>query len=122
MCSNQYAMESYIRTVRNGHKHVLQALPKLLTIWFSISALPEQLRASSAPPAKNHLDRVLAHIGGRMLSAKEDVPASTWYLAMPQLVSRVSHPHQDAIKLICDIVTKVMVAHSQQASFLNTSE
>ena len=107
-------MENYIRTIRNGHEHILQALPKLLTIWFSISSLPDLLRASAAPPSKNHLSKVLAHINGRIATAKEEVPSSTWYLAMPQLVSRVSHPHQEATKLICDIVVKVMVAHPQQ--------
>lgn len=109
-------MENYIRTIRNGHKHVLQALPKLLSIWFSISALPDQaiIMSSAAQPPKNHLGKVLAHIGSRIMSAKDDVPASTWYLAMPQLVSRVSHPHQDTIKLICEILIKVMIAHPHQ--------
>mmetsp|Transcript_12885 Transcript_12885/g.21045 ORF Transcript_12885/g.21045 Transcript_12885/m.21045 type:complete len:955 (-) Transcript_12885:177-3041(-) len=114
LTNSVYAMENYVRTIRNGHEHILQALPKLLTIWFSLSSLPDLLRSSAASSSKNHLSKVLAHINGRMATAKEEVPSSTWYLAMPQLVSRVSHPHQDATKLICDIVVKVMVAHPQQ--------
>ena len=33
------AVESYILSVRYGHEHLMQALPKLLTMWFSIAAL-----------------------------------------------------------------------------------
>jgi serine/threonine-protein kinase ATR len=114
-------MESYVRTIRNGHEHVLQALPRLLTIWLSTSALPD-LAAVAPPPAssssasKNHLGKVLAHMSGRIAQAKQDVPASTWYLALPQLVSRISHPYRDTSKLISDIVTKVMWSHPHQVN------
>lgn len=33
------AVESYIQSVRYGHEHLMQALPKLLTTWFSITSL-----------------------------------------------------------------------------------
>ena len=33
------AVESYLQSVRYGHEHLMQALPKLLTIWFSCTSL-----------------------------------------------------------------------------------
>lgn len=109
---SQYAMENYMRTIRNGHEHVIQALPKLLSVWFSLSALPDLV--SSATATKNHLGKVLAHICGRIAQAKQDIPASTWYLALPQLISRISHAHPETSKLIADIVVKVMWKHPHQ--------
>ena len=110
-------MESYIRTVRNGYDHVLQALPKLLTIWFAMASLPDLTAPNSSGNIKNHLGKVLSHISGRILQAQKEIPASTWYLALPQLVSRISHPHQDTSKQICDIVIKVLTNFPRQVCF-----
>jgi hypothetical protein len=43
------AVESYIQSVRYGHEHLMQALPKLLTIWFSVTSLT--VKSESTGPA-----------------------------------------------------------------------
>ena len=111
--SQQFAIENYVKTIRNGYEHAQQALPKLLSLWFSITALPS-LASATTPSTKSSLNKVLTHLSGRIAQAREDVPASTWYLALPQLISRISHPYPDTSKLIRDIVIKVMVAHPHQ--------
>lgn len=125
-------MENYLKTICNGHEHVLQALPKLLSIWFRLAALPSVASSSSAsssssavsvipaPPKSNSLVKVLDYLGTKISQAmpgsqhRESIPACTWYLAMPQLVSRISHPHENTSRLIRDIVIKVVTAHPHQ--------
>ena len=63
---------------------------------------------------KNHLQKVLAHINSRLSQAKHDISASIWYLAMPQLISRISHSNADTVSLIRDIVIKILEAHPEQ--------
>ena len=107
------AIENYIKTIKHGTEHLLQALPKLLTMWFDVSSLSQA--ASLTSQKKDHLLKVLAHLNSRLTEAKQDIHASTWYLAMPQLVSRISHANPDTVTIIRNILIKILVAHPQQA-------
>jgi serine/threonine-protein kinase ATR len=119
----QLAIESYTRTIRHGHTHhLLQALPKLLTLYFSLSALPSaastpsstQKSSAAATNKKNYLSKVMVHLNKCLSNAKDQVPASTWYLALPQLVSRVCHVNPDTALIVRKIVIKILVAHPAQ--------
>jgi serine/threonine-protein kinase ATR len=97
------ALDAYLKTVSFGNKHLMQALPRLLTIWFSITGIG---RSNSAK--ESILDRVKKLMTKKMNSAAGQIPAHTWYACMPQIVSRIGHQYPETVNIVKLILIKIL--------------
>ena len=160
-CHNylKLAIDHYGLALYHGDKHLNQALPRKLTLFFEFTALPvdyepikspapesetkrrskgarqvtysrrgrgsQSTESPQSPPmdlSKNPLtdaDRVLGEaICTVILTVKNRakvMPKHTYYSAMPQLISRITHPNTSTESVVSLILGKVLVAYPKQA-------
>eukprot|EP00897_Mesotaenium_endlicherianum_P000569 jgi/Mesen1/10512/ME000083S10013 len=104
------AMSNYAKTLHHGHRRLFQALPRLLTLWFEFGSrfYGDKL---NKPGLKDENKKVIAI----MKTCLKALPTYQWLTAMPQLVSRICHQNEEVVKLLKDIIHKVLKTHPQQA-------
>ncbi|KAJ3580330.1 hypothetical protein NPX13_g241 [Xylaria arbuscula] len=111
-------IENYLRSLNYGTKYLYQTLPRILTLWLDLGA-----QIDKAPEGKASISRELLTRRKKQLEALHDIlrkhigrlPAYIFYTALPQLVARIAHPHQEVFKILQAIILKVVEAHPRQA-------
>jgi len=123
------ALEEYGRALQLGTKHVFQALPRLLSLWFefnSIDPRPQRPddgggRRSSSSPAAIAQERVALQLEKAQEIANEvigrnvrAIPAISFYTALPQLISRVGHRDKMTAEVVIIILKRLLTRFPQQ--------
>jgi serine/threonine-protein kinase ATR len=111
-------IENYIRSLSFGTKYLYQTLPRALTLWLEMGA-----DVNRAPEGKASLTQELFRRRTTQLNKLHEflekyisrVPAYTFYTALPQIVARITHPHDRVFEKLAKIVVKVVQAHPRQA-------
>ncbi|GIL92019.1 hypothetical protein Vretifemale_19512, partial [Volvox reticuliferus] len=98
----------YGEAITKGHKHVMQALPRLLTLYCEHGS--DQIARGSAPasvmgagggrgaaaPRTSREARAATEVHNTMKQlAGSAVAPPKWLMALPQLISRIAHTHQE---------------------------
>ena len=89
-----------------------QALPRLLTVFFEFGS------ACAAAPGARAAARerqARADVLAAMADLSKSLPPSAWLPALPQLTSRLCHPHADTRGAARALVTRVTAAHPHQS-------
>jgi serine/threonine-protein kinase ATR len=113
---------SYMRSLAYGTKYIYQTLPRILTLWLDLGTQVNQVPdpkygnirefvARIADSRKSNLDA----IHQRWQKYMTKLPAYMFYTALPQIVSRITHPHNEVFKLLTSMIVKVVNAHPRQA-------
>eukprot|EP00883_Tetradesmus_obliquus_P008640 jgi/Sobl393_1/19368/SZX76090.1 len=84
------ALEHYGESIRAGHKHILQSLPRLLTLYFEFGSKVAASKAVNQKMRNTH-----TQVSGVMRGLLRNIPPYKWLLVLPQLTSRICHPQQD---------------------------
>ncbi|WIA34494.1 hypothetical protein OEZ86_012821 [Tetradesmus obliquus] len=84
------ALEHYGESIRAGHKHILQSLPRLLTLYFDFGSKVAASKAVNQKMRNTH-----TQVSGVMRGLLRNIPPYKWLLVLPQLTSRICHPQQD---------------------------
>jgi len=110
---------NYLEAVRHGTEAVYQALPRLLTVVFHLGAQAHSAEESGGGTSTSRramreavrvtLDVVTAEARG--------LPTYLWLSVMPQLVSRILHPHQPTFDLIQRLIVGATARYPQQALY-----
>ena len=127
------AMEEYGRALQLGTKHVYQALPRLLSLWFEFTSIDprppiaiddgggRRRSSSSASVAlvdddrvANQLESMQAKANKQMSSMVRSIPAISFYTALPQLISRVGHRDGATSDIVITILKRLLVKFPQQ--------
>ncbi|KAK9842495.1 hypothetical protein WJX81_002719 [Elliptochloris bilobata] len=109
-------LRCYAKCVLHGHRHVYQALPRMLTILFEHGTYCH----ASPPPSTNtqegkREDKARKLVQEIVCEAMRTLPLYVWLVALPQLTSRICHPHEPTQKLTQHILTRVTQAFPHQA-------
>ena len=115
-------IENYLRALAFGAKYTFQALPRVLTLWLTLSADTEK----QLDPVYGNDEQFRVHIMAqrkKMLTAVNSqvrkyidrLPAWVFYTALPQIVARICHPNQTTQGLLTDIVASVVSRYAPQA-------
>ena len=107
------AMRSYLNTLCYGDKHLLQAMPRLLTIWFDLTSVD-----TSFVDSQDELDLLVESqmkANKLMRDYRNRVPSFSFYSALPQLISRVGHHNEDTSLLVKKILGRVLSKFPEQA-------
>ncbi|CAI6340552.1 unnamed protein product [Periconia digitata] len=110
-------VENFARSTVYGAKYYHQTIPKMITLWLDmgtevINTQPKLPRDKELFQHKvNHLDVINKYI---KRYANERMPAYPWYTALPQIISRISHPDKNVYDVLQNIILKVMAQYPQQ--------
>ncbi|KAK1326478.1 Serine/threonine-protein kinase ATR [Acorus calamus] len=94
----------YARGLHRGHKHLFQALPRLLTLWFEFGSRYNKDTLSSNKALKAVHGRVTCIMRGCL----KDLPTYQWLTVLSQLVSRICHQNEDVVRIVKQIITSVL--------------
>jgi serine/threonine-protein kinase ATR len=128
-------VSNYAKALRYGTKHIFQALPRLLTIWFEFGERAEhatntetkarsqkQSRGSSTPStsrgqrAQEDAVKVLTNsLNTEIRRARELVPMYQWLTALPQLISRICHPNEHVRKILVSTLVNIVTSFPRHA-------
>lgn len=111
-------IENFARSTVYGAKYYHQTIPKLLTLWLDmgteiVNTQPKLPKDKEIFEHKvKHLDYINKYI---KRYANERMPAYPWYTALPQIITRISHPDKSVWDVLQNIILKVMSQYPQQA-------
>ncbi|TGO14465.1 hypothetical protein BTUL_0052g00020 [Botrytis tulipae] len=114
-------ISNYLRSLAHGTKYVHQTLPRILTLWLDLGT---QLSQKIDP--KRHSQEYVSKMTQLRKKTLDDLhirfkkyiskmPAYIFYTALPQIVSRITHPHKEVNYFLQVIMLKVVSAHPQQS-------
>eukprot|EP00698_Gefionella_okellyi_P014990 TRINITY_DN4193_c0_g1_i1.p1 TRINITY_DN4193_c0_g1~~TRINITY_DN4193_c0_g1_i1.p1 ORF type:complete len:1800 (-),score=472.86 TRINITY_DN4193_c0_g1_i1:48-5345(-) len=110
-------IEHYGASLRYGHKHIFQALPRLLSLWFDFGA--HHSSADTRKPIKRGRDDTSQPDYDRVMQAMEtfinELPPYVWMMALPQLVSRICHRNGDVQKKLTALLITLLTTFPNQA-------
>jgi len=98
-------LQAYGASLKCGHKHIFQSLPRLLTLWFENSFQSSQSQSKTLQEMHN----VIKQLG-------RELPSYIWLSVYPQLISRITHPNGEVLAILSDIIGRVLAKHPRQVS------
>ena len=126
-----YALEYYGKTAQFGHKYVIQALPRLLTLWTTFCARTERDKETAAATSyskraadigisgtcskPSSLESAQKGINKKVGKVAQSIAASTWYSCIPLLVSRTGHINPETLRIIRQILVRVVTVAPRQS-------
>ena len=108
-------IDNYLRSIAFGNKYIYQTLPRVITLWLDVASEAQRLTRSTDPANHDQRQKVLDAIHRQVKKYSDRLPAFPFYTALPQLLTRISHPHPDVWKILQSLITKVILHHPQQA-------
>ena len=81
------AMKEYIEALKLGQKHVFQALPRMLTLWFDFTAILD---------GDDEMGAIQDEANAFVVKHMKAIPAISFYSVLPQLISRIGHKDEEA--------------------------
>lgn len=115
-------IRSYTLSLMFGFKHLYETLPKLITLWLDFSenigkldqVLQPKLLSKFAEARKNNLVLINSFLSRHSTR----VPRYIFYIALPQLFSRISHTDAQVYEVIQEIIIQVTRMYPRQALWL----
>ena len=108
-------IDNYLRSIAFGNKYIYQTLPRVITLWLEVASDVHHSARSSDLTSRDQRQKVLDLIHRQVKKYSDRLPAYPFYTALPQFVTRISHPHPEVWKLLQSILTKILSDHPQQA-------
>lgn len=115
---NKLVIENYVRSVVYGTKYYYQTIPKVLTLWLDMGmeVLNSAPRTTKDKEMHEHKVQYLEHINRHIKRyTNERMPTYSWYIAFPQIITRISHPHKSVWEVLQTIIIKVASQYPQQS-------
>ncbi|EMD40504.1 hypothetical protein CERSUDRAFT_44292 [Gelatoporia subvermispora B] len=110
MKMNLQTVRCFIKAIKHGTKYIYQTVPRLLTIWLDIGENPTLASTD-----------MYRRINQEVARALKSVPVYKWYIAFPQIVSRVGHTNNEVYDLLSQLVSMVISEYPRQALWLFVS-
>lgn len=107
------AMFQYGQSLCLGQKHIFQALPRLLTLWFEFTAIipPNEL----SDDEKSLVEKKQYEANETMAKFVKTIPSIAYYSVLPQLISRIGHSDPDTVMVVTTILKRVLTKFPAQA-------
>ncbi len=108
------AMSEYGKALCLSDKHLYQALPRLLQLWFEFTSIDPSIDSDPALSV-SVLREKQKNANDLMTKLAKDIPEHQFYTALPQLMSRIGHRDQITQKIVKTILKRVLTKFPQQA-------
>ncbi|GJE85010.1 serine/threonine-protein kinase [Phanerochaete sordida] len=108
---NVSTIRTLTKACSTGTKYIYQALPRALTLFFNVG--------DDFEDAYTH--EIFKTIVTCMVIAAKEIPSYKWYIAFPQIISRIVHPQKETFNFLKSLIRKVIQDHPNQALWQFTS-
>ncbi|KAL6746420.1 kinase-like domain-containing protein [Haematococcus lacustris] len=112
-------LTSYGRCIETGYRHVLQCLPRMLTLYCEFGN--EQTsrvtggRGGGREERQSNKEKVAAtQVINLMKGFARSIPPMAWMVTLPQLISRICHTHPDVSDVLQGLLLRSLDAFPQQ--------
>ena len=112
----------YIKSIYNGPTYIQYCLPRMLTLWLDFTEMLYTLLKQKGKDMKtnaalneacNTMDKFLSTAP----AWRKMIPSYYFLTALPQLVSRLCHPHDESYKVLSSILTDLLSGNYYQQTF-----
>lgn len=111
-------IQNFARGTPYGTKYYYQTLPKILTLWLDMGMEVFNTTPRTTRDKEFH-DHRLKHLDGINDDLKRytltRMPTYAWYTALPQIITRISHPNKKVWDVLQTIIIQVASTYPQQA-------
>ena len=108
-------VREYGASIKYGHRHIYESLPRMLTLWFDIG---DRVYEAEAEGMENRnsakLKKVFAEVLFAINTFSDQLPLYKWLTALPQLTSRLAHNDRKVRELVQTLVTRLLINYSDQ--------
>jgi serine/threonine-protein kinase ATR len=111
-------VENFMRSMVFGAKYYYETVPKMLTLWLDLAAdIHNAERNPRTLDQQYHALRIrkLETIHKQVKKYVDRLPSYVFYTALPQVTSRINHPHSKANEILLHLIHKVVSIHPQQS-------
>lgn len=99
----------------NEQELIIQVLPRLLTLWLTFTSLSENKSENANPKGSiSPLQFAQRKVNDMMSAFANELAPHIWYLAFPQIVSRVLHRDSDSVGILEHILQRLLSAYPKQ--------
>ncbi|KAK8381931.1 hypothetical protein O3P69_015148 [Scylla paramamosain] len=117
---------SFGKSLQHGCCHIYQSMPRMLGLWLEFGTRVSELEVregkslTSNASSKNSssielLQEKLTTLNAAIGSMVDRLPHYMLLTALPQLISRICHSHNDVFKQLCKIIATMLSTFPQQA-------
>ncbi|KAK5172495.1 hypothetical protein LTR04_000014, partial [Oleoguttula sp. CCFEE 6159] len=110
-------IDNYMRSLAFGSKYWYQTVPKILTLWLELGMDVHNASRPAAPDVgiADQRIRILDLVHRQLRKYVDRLPAYIFYTALPQIISRISHPNMKVYEVLSTIILKIVSTHPSQA-------
>jgi serine/threonine-protein kinase ATR len=109
-------IENYLRSVPFGSKYWYQTIPKIITLWLDLGMdCIQKTRNDAQSEVITKRSTWLDAIHKQMKKYFDRIPPYIFYNALPQMISRITHPNPKVYDVLSTIIQKIVSAHPSQA-------
>ncbi|KXS98458.1 hypothetical protein AC578_8070 [Pseudocercospora eumusae] len=107
-------IDNSLRSIPFGNKYWHETIPRILTLWLQLGMDAEKRTPREDQATFDKRVKSLQACNRQLQKYFERVPPYVFYHALPQLISRITHPHPDVWNQICNILTRIAANHPSQ--------
>ncbi|USW55643.1 Putative phosphatidylinositol 3-/4-kinase, catalytic domain, FATC domain, UME [Septoria linicola] len=108
-------IDNSLRSVPFGNKYWHETIPRVITLWLQLGMdCLKQARGEDDLTFEKR-KKSLQACNRQLQKYFERVPPYVFYHALPQLISRITHPHPEVWKQLCNILVRIVSAHPSQS-------
>ncbi|KAI4730691.1 hypothetical protein E4T49_01590 [Aureobasidium sp. EXF-10728] len=108
-------IENYLRSVPFGSKYWYQTIPKIITLWLDLGMDCMQRTRNDQADVTAKRSHWLDAIHKQMRKYFDRIPPYIFYNALPQMISRITHPNPKVYEVLAMIIQKIVSTHPSQA-------
>ncbi|CAK3819966.1 kinase rad3 [Lecanosticta acicola] len=112
---SKLVIDNSLRSIPFGNKYWHETIPRVLTLWLELGMEARQKNAKEEQATFDKRVKSLQQCNKQLQKYFDRVPPYVFYHALPQLISRVTHPHPDIWKQLSNILTRIGASHPSQA-------
>ncbi|KAF2431255.1 hypothetical protein EJ08DRAFT_649062 [Tothia fuscella] len=110
-------IENFMRSMVFGAKYYHQTVPKMLTLWLDLGAELHNAERNAKNLDQHHAAKAkkLETIHKQVKKYFDRLPSYIFYTALPQIMSRINHPHPKVSELLTNMISKITSSYPQQS-------
>lgn len=107
-------IDNSLRSIPFGNKYWHETIPRIITLWLQLGMDAHKKARGDDDAMFDRRVKALQGCNRQLQKYFERVPPYVFYHALPQLISRITHPHPEVWKQLCNILTRIASAHPSQ--------
>jgi len=108
-------VENLLRSIPFGNKYWHETIPKILTLWLDLGLSTQKRDRNEGQDVFEKRSKALTMCNKQVRKYFDRVPPYIFYQALPQMLSRISHPHLEVWRELSGVIAKIASTYPSQA-------